>query len=45
MKQPVTVGTIQLGDGIPKICVPIVEHTYDSILAAAKMPWRPTRTL
>ncbi|RHP47997.1 MULTISPECIES: type I 3-dehydroquinate dehydratase [unclassified Clostridium] len=36
MKQPVTVGTIQLGDGIPKICVPIVEHTYDSILAAAK---------
>ena len=35
MKQPVHVRSIQIGDSTPKICVPIVENTYDEILAAA----------
>ena len=36
MKQPVHVRNIQIGDGVPKICIPIVENTSDSILTAAK---------
>ncbi len=36
MKQPVTVRNIRIGKGIPKICVPIVEKTQDSILIAAR---------
>ena len=36
MKQPVLVRNTRIGDGIPKICVPIVEKDLSSILAAAR---------
>lgn len=36
MKQPVLVRNTRIGDGIPKICVPIVEKDFSSILAAAR---------
>ena len=32
MKQPVIVRNTRIGDGIPKICVPIVEKDFPSIL-------------
>ena len=36
MKQPVVVKHTRIGEGTPKICVPIVEKDPDSILAAAR---------
>ena len=36
MKQPVIVRNTRIGDGIPKICVPIVEKDFPSILTAAR---------
>lgn len=36
MKQPVVVRNTRIGDGIPKICVPIVEKDLPSILTAAR---------
>lgn len=36
MKQPVLVRNTRIGDGIPKICIPIVEKDLPSILSAAR---------
>lgn len=36
MKQPVAVRNILIGEGIPKICVPIVEKDLETILTAAR---------
>ncbi len=34
--RPLTIGDLKLGEGIPKICVPIVGRTVDEILMQAK---------
>lgn len=36
MKQVVTVRNLTIGEGMPKICVPIVEKTEDAILCASR---------
>lgn len=36
MKQPVAVRNILIGEGIPKICVPVVEKDLETILTAAR---------
>ncbi len=41
---PVKVKNIEIGSGVPKICVPIVGVTKDEIIAEAKIfPGDPSR--